>query len=55
MWLRITVVALLALSGCTAQREAEDNAPDLAFRAPLHPLTLSAAQISLSSRAPPDA
>jgi hypothetical protein len=54
MWLRFTVVAVLVLSGCAAQREAaerqreaENNAPDLSFQGPLRPLTLLPAQIKL--------
>jgi hypothetical protein len=47
MWPRITVVAVLVLSGCVAQRVAERNAPNVPFQGPLRPLTLSAAQLKL--------
>jgi hypothetical protein len=50
MRLGITVIAVLALCGCAAQREAaeaERNAPDLSFQGPLRPLNLSSAQIKL--------
>lgn len=47
MWPRISVVAVLVLSGCAAQRAAESNAPRLSFQGPLHPLTLSSAQLKL--------
>jgi hypothetical protein len=50
MWPRITVVAVLVLSGCAAQRAeyaAERDAADLSFQGPLRPLALSSAQIKL--------
>jgi hypothetical protein len=51
MWRRIgVVIAVLALSGCAAQREsyyAQRDAPDLAFKGPLHPASLSSAQLKL--------
>jgi hypothetical protein len=51
MWPRITVVAaMLALSGCAAQREeyfAQRDAPDLSFKGPVRPVSLSSAQIKL--------
>jgi hypothetical protein len=51
MWLRIGVaIAVLALSGCAAQREsyyAQRDAPDLAFRGPLRAASLSSAQVKL--------
>src|SRR4051812_8603870 len=43
----ITVLAVLILSGCVAQRVAERNAPDVPFQGPLRPLTLSSAQLKL--------
>ncbi len=46
MWRRITVVAVLVLSGC-AQPAAERNAPSLDFQGPIRPLTLASAQIKL--------
>lgn len=47
MWPRITVVAVLVLSGCAAERVAESNAPNVSFQGPIRPLTLSPAQIKL--------
>ncbi len=51
MILRIAVLAaVLALCGCAAQREsyfAQRDAPDLAFKGPLSPVSLSPAQIKL--------
>jgi hypothetical protein len=51
MWLPITVfAAVLVLCGCAAQREsyvAQRDAPDLSFRGPLRPVSLSSAQIKL--------
>src|SRR5512143_3458024 len=51
MGLRIAVIAaVLALCGCAAQREsyvAQRDAPDLAFKGPLRPVSLSSAQIKL--------
>ena len=51
MWLRIGVAAaVLALCGCAGQREsyfAQRDAPDLAFKGPLRPVSLSSAQIKL--------
>jgi hypothetical protein len=51
MWPRIAVVAaVLALSGCASQRAeyfAQRDAPDLSFKGPVRPLTLSSAQIKL--------
>jgi hypothetical protein len=47
MWPRIMVVAVLVLSGCAAERVAERNAPSLSFQGPVHPVTLSSAQIKL--------
>jgi hypothetical protein len=51
MWLRIGVAAaVLALCGCAGQREsyfAQRDAPDLAFKGPLRPVSLSSAQIKV--------
>ncbi len=51
MWLRIAVgLAVLALCGCAAQRAeyvAQRDAPDLSFKGPLRPVSLSSAQIKL--------
>jgi len=51
MWLRIAVfAAMLVLCGCAAQREsyvAQRDAPDLSFKGPLPPVSLSPAQIKL--------
>ncbi len=51
MWRRIgMVVAVLALSGCAAQRESyydQRDAPDLAFKGPLRAASLSSAQVEL--------
>jgi hypothetical protein len=51
MWGRIgLVVAVLALSGCAAQREsyyAQRDAPDLAFKGPLRAASLSSAHVRL--------
>ena len=44
------VLAMLALSGCAAQREsyyAQRDAPDLTYKGPLRPVSLSSAQIKL--------
>lgn len=46
----MTIVAVLVLCGCAAQREAERNAPSLSFQGPVRPLTLSSAQIKLVQR-----
>jgi hypothetical protein len=48
MWSRLAVVAVLALTGCAAQRAeytAERDAASLSFKGPLHAVTLSSAQI----------
>jgi hypothetical protein len=50
MWPRITVVAVLFLTGCAAQRAeyvAQRDAPDLSFEGPVRPVALSSAQIKL--------
>jgi hypothetical protein len=49
MWPRFTVVAVLFLAGCAAQREyvAQRDAPDLSFKGPVRPVALSSAQIKL--------
>jgi hypothetical protein len=51
VWPRIAVIAaMLALSGCAAQRAeyvAQRDAPDLSFKGPVHSASLSAAQIAL--------
>ena len=51
MLLRIGVaVAVLALCGCAGQREsylAQRDAPDLVFKGPLRPVSLSSPQIKL--------
>ena len=51
---QITAIAVLLLCGCAAQqetyvrqREAEAAAPDLDFKGPLRPATISKAQIKL--------
>ncbi len=46
----IAIMAALILCGCAAQRAAERNAPDVPFRGPLPPVTLSAAQIKLAQK-----
>jgi hypothetical protein len=43
----IAAIAVLMLSGCAAEREAERAAPDVSFQGPLRPVTLSSAQIAL--------
>jgi hypothetical protein len=50
MWPRLTVVAVLFLTGCAAQRAeyvAQRDAPDLYFKGPVRPVALSSAQIKL--------
>jgi hypothetical protein len=47
MWPRITVVAVLLLGGCAAERVAESNAPEVSFQGPIRSVTLSQAQIKL--------
>ena len=51
---QITAIAVLLLCGCAAQqetyvrqREAEAAAPDLDFKGPLRPATISKAQVKL--------
>jgi len=59
MGLRIAVFAVtFALCGCAAQREsyvAQRDAPDLAFKGPLRPVSLSAAQVTLVQQGIADA
>jgi hypothetical protein len=59
MGLRIAVIAaVLALCGCAAQREsyvAQRDAPDLAFKGPLRPVSLSPAQVKLVQQGITDA
>jgi hypothetical protein len=43
----IAVIAVFILCGCAAQRAAERNAPQVPFKGPLRPVTLSQAQIKL--------
>jgi hypothetical protein len=43
----IAVIAVLVLCGCASQRAAERNAPQVPFKGPLRPVTLSPAQIKL--------
>jgi hypothetical protein len=50
MWPRFTVVAVLFLTGCAAQRAeyfAQRDAPDLSFKGPVRSVALSSAQIKL--------
>ena len=50
MWSRLAVVAVLALTGCSAQRAeyaAERDAASLSFKGPLHGVNLSSAQTKL--------
>ncbi len=55
MWLRIAVLsAVLVLGGCAAQREsylAQRDAPDISFKGPLRPVSLSSPQIKLVQQA----
>ncbi len=54
MWSRLAVVAVLALTGCAAQRAeyaAERDASSLSFQGPLRTVALSSAQIKSVQKA----